>query len=245
MGQTAHPRQPETGPAHHGRTQSLLSIADFFMQDITELLEQLKASPYEDVYIAAPHTGQVNFTKIQPGDVVYGPKGAWKEKPGTQLATLERERNPKPICAPKKGVISDVRRELDGSFVESGTRLVTMKRALTREDVLRKLLRQALYLFNAPERAKYYFSPDVDKKVRAGGARSVTVHDGMEVFIMSRMKREAPLAYSGPVGLIYEVYFKHTENVDAGQPLIGVCPPDQLEVIEGVVARVHAEWKEA
>jgi hypothetical protein len=84
----------------------------------------------------------------------------------------------------------------------------------------------------------------VEKKIRAGGVRSVTVQDGMEVFIMSRMKREVPLAYSGPDGLIYEVYFKHTDNVDAGQPLIGVCPPDQLDAIEDVVMRVQAEWKE-
>jgi biotin carboxyl carrier protein len=214
------------------------------MRDITALLEQLKASPYEEVHVTAPHTGQVSFAKIRPGDAVYGPRGTWKEKPGTQLASLERERNSKPICAPQKGIVSDVRRELDGSFVEAGTRLVTMKHALTREEVLSRLLRQALHLFSAPERAKYYFSPDVDKKIRAGGVRSVTVHDGMEIFIMSRMKREAPLAYSGPDGLIYEVYFKHTDNVDAGQPLIGVCPPDHLDAIEDVVMRVQAEWKE-
>ena len=214
------------------------------MLNITELLEQLKASPYEEIHVTAPHTGHVSFAKIQPGDAVYGPGGAWKEKPGTQLASLERERNPKPIYAPQKGVISDIRRELDGCFVEAGTRLVTMKHTLTREEVLGRLLRHALHLFNAPERAKYYFSPDVDKKIRGGGMRSVTVQDGMEVFIMSRMKREAPLAYSGPGGLIYEVYFKHTDNVDAGQPLIGVCPPDQLDAIEDVVMRVQAEWKE-
>ncbi|MDR2696137.1 MAG: biotin attachment protein [Deltaproteobacteria bacterium] len=214
------------------------------MLNITELLEQLKASPYEEIHITAPHTGHVAFAKIQPGDTVYGPRGAWKEKPGTQLASLEREHNPKAICAPQKGVISNVRRELDGSFVEAGTRLATMKHTLTREEVLSRLLRQALHLFNAPERAKYYFSPDMDKKIRAGGVRSVTVHDGMEVFIMSRMKREVPLAYSGPGGLIYTVYFKHTDNVDAGQPLIGVCPPDQLDAIEHVVMRVQAEWKE-
>jgi len=214
------------------------------MLHISELLEQLKAAPYEEIHIVAPHTGYVSFANIQPGDVVYGPRGTWKEIPGTQLASLERERNPKPICAPQKGVVSDVCRGLNGSFVETGTRLATMKHALTREDVLRRLLRQALHLFNAPERAKYYFSPDVDKKIRASGVRSVTVHDGMEVFIVSRMKREAPLAYSGPDGLIYEIYFKHTDNVDAGQPLIGVCPPDQLESIEDVVMRVQAEWKE-
>ena len=214
------------------------------MRNITELLEQLKASPYEEVYLSAPHTGQVSFAKIQPGDIVYGPMGAWKERPGTLLATLERERNPKALCAPQQGVISKVRLDLDGSFVEAGTRLVTMQHTLTREEVLSRLLRQALHLFSAPERAKYYFSPDVDKKIRGGGVRSVTVHDGMDVFIMSRMKREAPLAYSGPDGLIYEVYFKYTDNVDAGQPLIGVCPPDQLDAIEDVVTRVQAEWKE-
>jgi len=214
------------------------------MQDIMKLLEQLKASPYEEIDITAPHTGQVSFAEIQPGDAVYGPKGTWKERPGTQLATLERERNPKAVCAPQQGVISDVRLELDGCFVEAGTRLVTIKHALTREEVLSRLLRQALHLFNAPERAKYYFSPDMDKKIRAGGARSVTVQEGMEVFIMSRMKRETSLAYSGPGGLIYEIYFKHTDNVDAGQPLIGVCPPDQLDAIEEVVMRVQAEWKE-
>ena len=214
------------------------------MRDITKLLEQLKASPYEVIHITAPHTGRVNFAKIQPGDVVYGPRGAWKERPGTQIAILDRERNPKAVCAPQQGIISDVRLELDGCFVEAGTRLAAMKHTLTREEVLSRLLRQALHLFCAPERAKYYFSPDVDKKIRAGGVRSVTVHDGMELFIMSRMKREAPLAYSGPEGLIYEVYFKHTDNVDAGQPLIGVCPPGQLEAIEEVVMRVQAEWKE-
>jgi biotin carboxyl carrier protein len=214
------------------------------MLNITELLEQIKASPYEVIHIAAPHTGLVSFTAIQPGDTVYGPGGTWKEKPGTQLASLERERNPKPICAPQKGVISEVRRELDGSFVEAGTHLVTMKHTLTREEVLDRLLRQALHLFNAPGRAKYYFSPQVDKKIRAGGVRSVTVHDGMEVFIMSRMKREVPLAYSGPGGIIYAVYFKHTDNVDAGQPLIGVCPPNQVAAIEEVVMRVQTEWKE-
>jgi hypothetical protein len=176
---------------------------------------------------------------------VYGPGGTWKEKPGTQLASLEREHNPKPICAPRQGVISEVRRELDNSFVEAGTFLVAMKHTLTREEVLSRLLRQALHLFNAPDRAKYYFLPDVEKKIRAGGVRSVTVHDGMEVFIMSRMKREVPLAYSGPGGLIYAVYFKYTDNVDAGQPLIGVCPPDQLAAIEDMVMRVQTEWRAA
>jgi biotin carboxyl carrier protein len=214
------------------------------MPDITELLEKLKASPFEELHVTAPHTGRINFQGVKNGDVVHGPGGAWKEKPGTLLAVLERERNPKPLHAQRKGVISLVRRELDGSFVEAGTRLLSMRHFLTRDEVLDILLRHALHLFNAPERARYYFTPETDKKVRAGGARSVTVRDGAEIFIMSRMKREVPLAYSGPEGIIYAVYFNHTENVDAGQPLIGVCPPDQVKTIEEVVMRVQTEWKE-
>jgi len=99
------------------------------MLHISDLLEQLKATPYEEIHIVTPHSGYISFADIQPGDVVYGPRGAWKEKPGTQLASLERERNPKPICAPQKGVISDIHRKLDGSFVEAGTHLITMKHA--------------------------------------------------------------------------------------------------------------------
>ncbi len=214
------------------------------MLNITELLEKLKASPYEEVHITAQHTGVVSFEKIKKGDTVHGPGGAWKERPGTRLAVLEREHNPKPVHAPQKGVISHVQHDLDGCFVQAGARLITMQHTLTRDEVLSILLRQALHLFKAPERAKYYFTPEVDKKIRAGGTRSVTVQPGMEVFIMSRMKREVPLVYSGPGGIIYAVYFKHTDNVDADQPLIGVCPPDQLDAIEEVVMRVQTEWKE-
>ena len=61
---------------------------------------------------------------------------------------------------------------------------------------------------------------------------------------LSRMKREMPLYYTGPDGLIYTVYFEHNENVDAGSPLIGVCPPDQLQQIEEVVLKVQTEWQE-
>ena len=31
---------------------------------------------------------------------------------------------------------------------------------------------------------------------------------------------------------------------DAGSPLIGVCPPDQLQHIEEVVLKVQTEWQE-
>lgn len=186
----------------------------------------------------------VTFADVREGTRVIGPSGTWKEKKGTLLATIERERNPKPIHAVEKGEVKEVLRHLEGTFVEAGTPLVRLRHFLSKDEVLAIILKKALHLFVAPERAKYYFAPDVDKKVKASGASSVSLHEGMDLFIMSRMKREASLAYSGPSGVIYAVYFQHNENVDAGQPLIGVCPPDQLSLIEDVVARVQTEWEE-
>ena len=106
------------------------------------------------------------------------------------------------------------------------------------------ILKKALHLFCAPERAKYYFIPEVDKKIRASDAHSVQVRDGMELLIMSRMKREVPVHYSGPDGVIYAIYFTINENMDAGAPLIGVCPQDQLSAIQDVIMRVQTEWTE-
>lgn len=214
------------------------------MLDVTSLLEEMKASPYEELRICAPHTGTVTFADIAVSQRVVGPQGAWQERPGSLLLTIERERNPKPIYSPQKGELCDVRDELQGQFVEAGTHLVTLRHFLTKAEVQAAILKRALHPFCAPERAKYYFTPDVDKKIRASGSKAVTVQPGMELFIMSRMKREAPLHYEGPSGVIYAVYCKHTDNVDAGQPLIGVCPPDQLAVIEEVVMRVQTEWQE-
>ena len=104
--------------------------------------------------------------------------------------------------------------------------------------------KKALHLFVAPERAKYYFTPEVDKKIRAADSQSVAVREGMELLIMSRMKREVPLTYCGPAGVIYAVYFTYNENIDAGAPLIGVCPQDQLPAIQEVIMRVQTEWTE-
>lgn len=214
------------------------------MFDVSALLDEIKSSPYREIEIFTPHTGRVNFTNIQVGDSVLGPHGMWKEKNGTLIATLDRERNPKPIYAPEKGEIRLLHDELEGKFVEAGTSLAVIRHFLTREEVQTLILKKTLHLFNAPERAKYYFVPEIAQKVRAQGSQAVTVKDGMELFIMSRMKREVPVSYSGPEGVIYAVYFKHTDNHDAGQPLIGVCPPDQLSAIQEVLLRVQTEWVE-
>lgn len=214
------------------------------IMDISSLLEEIKASPYRDIVITAPHTGHITFSSVKPGDPAAGPQGTWKEKPGTLIATIDRERNPKPLYAPEKGILTTLHTELEGKFVEAGEPLAVLRHMLTRSEVESIILKKALHLFSAPERAKYYFSPDVDKKIRASSAHSVTVREGMDLFIMSRMKREMPLKYEGPEGVIYAIYFKYNVNMDAGDPLIGVCPSEQLPIIQEVVMRVQTEWTE-
>lgn len=214
------------------------------MKDVKALLEEMKASPYEVVEIRAPHTGTVEYVLSEPGAKVLGVSGTWDEKPGTLLAYLEREHNKKPIHAPLRGEVEKVFIEHSGQFVEEGTLLFTLRHYLTKEEVISAILKKTLHLFYAPEQAKYYFTPEIDAKVKASGCKTVRVREGMDLFIVSRMKRETPLAYSGPEGLIYAVYFNHTESVAAGEPLIGVCPEDLLPVIQDVVNRVQGEWEE-
>ncbi|MGE4296438.1 MAG: biotin attachment protein [Desulfovibrionaceae bacterium] len=214
------------------------------MLDVTALLEKIKASPYDEQVIVTPHTGVVTFGGMEPGARVQGPTGTWKELPGTRLATIEREQNVKPILASQKGEVANVRKELEGRFVEAGTPLMTLRHYLSKDEVQAMILKEALYLFSAPERAKYYFIAEVDGKVKASGPEAVTVHGGMDLFIMSRMKRETTLPYVGPDGVIYATYFHPGDNVDEGAPLVGVCPPDQLAVIQDVVVRVQTEWVE-
>ena len=214
------------------------------MLNVKEMLEELNASPYEEIEIKTPHTGMVQFVGLKSGDRVQGPSGKWCEKPGTLLANLTREKNKKSICATQKGVVMDIAASLEGQFVEAGISLMTIRHFLSKEEVIARILKKALHLFCAPERAKYYFVPEIDAKIKAGGEQSVKVREGLELFIVSRMKRETPLAYSGPEGIVYAVYFQQGDNVDGGQPLIGVCQESQLSLIQDVVNRVQGEWEE-
>ncbi|MBQ7456296.1 MAG: biotin attachment protein [Desulfovibrio sp.] len=213
------------------------------MLNISAMLETIKASPFREIVITSPHTGHLTFADVRQGDNVHGPTGKWKEKPGTRLATLEREHNPKPITAPEVGEISVLHTELEGKFVEAHTPIATIRHRLTREEVEHTILQKALYLFLAPERAKYYFTPEMDKKIHASDEQTVKVRNGMELLIMSRMKREVHLAYTGPDGIIYAIYFKHNENIDAQAPLLGVCTQELLPQIQEVIMRIKTEWQ--
>lgn len=214
------------------------------MLDISKLLEEIKQSPYDEITVCAPHCGVLTFTEVQEGAKVTGRTGVWQERPGTVLANIERERNPRPVECVDKGEIRQLNRELDGQFVEAGTPIAVIRHFLSKDEVLRLILKQALHLFCAPERAKYYFAPEAEKKIRASGHKAVLVKEGMELLIMSRMKREAPLHYSGPEGVIFSVFFNVGESMDAGAPLLGICPANQLGLVEDVVLRVQTEWEE-
>ncbi|NCC25464.1 MAG: biotin attachment protein [Deltaproteobacteria bacterium] len=214
------------------------------MLDISHLLDRIKNEPYEEIVVRAPHCGTVSFEAVKPGDRVTGPSGIWEEIPGTPLAVLERERNKKIVRAPRKGELISFSEIENGDFVTAGTPLLTIRHYLTREEVLKILLREALHVFAAPEKGIYYFIPEVDTKIRAKGCRSVRVKTGEDLFILSRMKRETQIPYQGPEGIVYMVFFDPAGTQDAGQPLIGICPEDQLRQVEDVVARVQSEWEE-
>ncbi len=214
------------------------------MLNITSILDEIKSRPYTDLKILAPHTGFLEFTDINEGDQVKPARGQWKEKPGTKIAIITRENNPKNISSPQKGIIQKIYRQYDKAFVEAGSEIATVRHYLSKQEVIKIILQKTLFLFNAPERAKYFFAPEVDKKLKISGHKSISVTAGMDLFIISRMKREISLAYDGPDGLIYELYFEQNKNVGADQPLIGVCPPEQLSTIEEVVSRVNHEWEE-
>ena len=214
------------------------------MLDISKLLEEIKQSPYEEITVSTPHCGVLTFADIKEGDKVAGRSGAWQEKPGTALASLDRERNPRLVECQDKGILKQIYQELNGKFVEAGTPIAVIRHFLSKDEVLRIILKQALYLFTAPERAKYYFAPEADKKIRASGHKAVHVKDGMELLIMSRMKREAQLNYSGPEGVIFSVFFEMGQSMDVGEPLLGICPANQLALVEDVVIRVQTEWEE-
>lgn len=83
---------------------------------------------------------------------------------------------------------------------------------------------------------------DIQARIDKKGAKEISIDSGDEVFTMSLMKRDTPVIYSGESGVIHSVYFKPGVSVPQGEPLIGVCSPEKLKVIEKVITRVKAEW---
>jgi len=209
---------------------------------VDDVINRYRSDPYTYLEVRAMHAGRVRFL-VEAEAEVRGPSGEWKQVGGTALYEITRERNPKFCTSETNGTISTLRQELDGQFVESGEHLCTIRHPLAKKEIIEKILQEVLFLFPAPERARYYFALDVQAKLDKKGPKSVTISPGDEVIIMSLMKRDTPVYYDGPAGIIHSVYFKPGESVAQGTPLIGVCAPESLPLIQKIITRVKSEWE--
>jgi hypothetical protein len=209
--------------------------------DFDEIIKKYKSDPFDYVDVLAVHTGYVRF-KVKESDEVFGISGEWQQVLGTKLYEINRERNPKTITAETNGIVSYVNWEAEGKFVEAGEKLLTIKHPLKKKEIIENILKEVLYLFPAPESAKYFFSMDIQSRIEKKGARSVTINQGDEILTMSLMKRDTPVYYTGESGVIHSVYFRQGVSVGQGAPLIGVCAPDKLPLIKKVITRVKADW---
>lgn len=209
--------------------------------DFDDILSKYKSDPYAYVEVLAVHTGRVEF-KVVDGDDVHAPSGEWQQIPGTRLYEINRERNPKLISAQINGTVMDLRTELDGQFVEAGEKLMTIRHPLKKKEIIEAILKEVLYLFPAPETAKYFFALDIQSRIEKKGAREITIDNGDEILTMSLMKRDTPVYYKGERGVIHSVYFKPGVSVAQGEPLIGVCAPEKLPLIQKIITRVKADW---
>ncbi|MHB8790407.1 MAG: hypothetical protein ACYDBT_11055 [Desulfobulbaceae bacterium] len=213
-------------------------------QDIhfDEILSRYRSDPFHYVDIQAIHAGQVKYL-LEEGAAVEGQSGEWKHISGTRLYQITRERNAKVVTSQTNGTVSALRKELDGEFVEAGEHLLTIRHPLKKKEIIESILQEVLFIFSAPERARYYFALDIQSRIDQKGARSVVIQPGDEIITMSLMKRDTPVFYSGEAGIIHSVYFKPGDSVDQGAPLIGVCPKNKLPLIQKIITRVKAEWE--
>lgn len=209
--------------------------------DFDEIFSQYRSDPFSYLDILTIHTGRVNF-RVTENDTVEGPGGEWNHIPGTLLYELSRERNTKMIHSPSNGIVTALRKELDGEFVEAGEKVMTIRHPLKKKEIIDRLLRKVLFPFKAPERAKYFFAMDIQARIEKFGQRSVSIKPGEELFTMSLMKRDIPVYYDGEPGIIHTIYFQPGVSVDQGEALVGICALDKLPLIQKIINRVKAEW---
>ena len=207
-----------------------------------EIISRYRSDPFEYVDIHAVHAGLVRFL-VEKEVEVEGVSGEWKHVSGTGLYEITRERNTKVITSKTNGMVSSLRQELDGEFVEAGEKLMTVRHPLKKKEIIESILQEVLFLFPAPERARYYFSMDIQSRIDQKGARSVFIQPGDEIITMSLMKRDTPVYYTGEAGIIHSVYFKPGDSLDQGFPMVGVCAENKLPLIQKIITRVKADWE--
>jgi len=210
--------------------------------DYDAILSDYRSDPYDYLDVCSPHTGKVNFA-VKKNSTVDGRGGKWHHIPGTLLYKITRERNPKGIHSHTNGLISFIRSELEGQFVEAGEKLLTIKHPLKKREIIEGILQKVLYLFRAPEKAKYFFSLDIQARLEKHGERGVSIETGEEIITMSLMKRDTPVYYDGKPGIIQSIYLRPGTTVEQGEPLIGVCATEQLPLIQKIITHVKAEWE--
>ena len=181
-----------------------------------EVLGKYRSDPYEYVDVRTKHTGQIRF-KVREDSEVARTTGEWHHIPGTLLYELLRAGNQKKLHSTTNGVVSFIRNDLEGKFVEAGEKVLTIRHPLTKREIIESILRQVLEPFNAPERAKYFFSLDLQSKIDKYGQRGVSIKSGDEILTMSLMKRDTPVYYTGEPGIIHSVYFQPGVSVDHGE----------------------------
>lgn len=209
--------------------------------NLEELLNSYRSHPFEDHEIETPHCGVINL-EVQESDEVKGPGGQWMHKPGSLLFTLERERNNKKVSAPCSGHVADIKKELNSSFVEAGERVLTIRHRLNKEEVIDRILREVLAIFSAPQTARYMLIPDLAARLDKKGESGIILETGDEILIMSLMKRDTIINYTGDSSMIYRVYFQQGDLVEQGMPLLGLCQPDKIEYVNKVISRIKTEW---
>ncbi len=207
-----------------------------------EIISRYRSDPFDYVDMYAVHTGKVKFL-VEEGSEVEGVTGEWKHIPGSSLYEITRENNAKVVTSKTNGIVSSLCQELEGQFVEAGEKLMTIRHPLKKKEIIESILQEVLFLFPAPERARYYFSMDIQSRIDQKGARSVFIQPGDEIITMSLMKRDTPVFYNGEPGIIHSVYFKPGDSVNQGTPLIGVCAKSKLPLIQKIITRVKAEWE--
>ncbi len=206
-----------------------------------EILNKYRADPYDYIDIRTAHTGRVRF-KVKEGDSVSAPSGEWRHIPGTVLYELERERNRKNVFSCHNGLVASIEGEMEGRFAEAGDKVMTLRHPLKKREIIDSILRHVLYVFKAPERAKYFFALDIQSKIDKLGQREVSIKPDDELFTMSLMKRDTPVYYDGEPGIIHSLYFRPGVNIDKGEAMIGICPEEKLPMIQKIIERVKAEW---
>ncbi len=210
---------------------------------LTGLLQKLRANPYKIYPVLTPHTGRITKIFVEEGQEVFGPSGKWLEKPGSPLFILERERNPKILRANFFGKIQNLRKDLLNKFVQANETILEIRHPLSEEEIISEILLSALYIIYAPETARYILHPELSKRLEKEGLGKIIVKEGAELLIMTFMKRETPI-YLSEKGeyIIYQLYFKPFELVQAGNPLVGLCPVGDLPYLEKIIKRIQEEW---